>query len=220
MSGAELLAEARVWVPDAVRVLLTGEADLSAVVAAVNEGHIRHYLSKPVERDELRRFIQRAFEEHDEALAERKHRSASVRGGAQLALAVLKTSDPVAAARAERSAATAAQLASAAGLRCADDAELATWLAVVAERLPAGAGDPSLDVLLGETEGQVRMALHENANPTPGRSLLAKVVAGALALDDFAQGRTSLNECQQALGEPLTGFAGGLGLLTRPANVA
>ena len=46
-TGSELLAEACLINPDAVRILLTGYADLEAVVQAVNEGKIFFYLTKP-----------------------------------------------------------------------------------------------------------------------------------------------------------------------------
>jgi response regulator RpfG family c-di-GMP phosphodiesterase len=47
MSGAELLRASRLIAPDAVRVLLTGYADLGSTVQAVNEGEIFRYLAKP-----------------------------------------------------------------------------------------------------------------------------------------------------------------------------
>ena len=45
-----------------MRVLLTGYADMNAVVDAVNKGKIFHYLSKPWNEEELDMTIQRAFD--------------------------------------------------------------------------------------------------------------------------------------------------------------
>jgi diguanylate cyclase (GGDEF)-like protein/PAS domain S-box-containing protein len=47
---------------DAVRILLTGFADLSAVVRAVNEGHIFAYVTKPWNPDDLLLKVHRAVE--------------------------------------------------------------------------------------------------------------------------------------------------------------
>jgi response regulator RpfG family c-di-GMP phosphodiesterase len=47
MSGAQVLKHSLDIAPDAVRVLLTGYADINSTVAAVNEGEIFRYLAKP-----------------------------------------------------------------------------------------------------------------------------------------------------------------------------
>jgi len=47
MSGAQVLKQSLDIAPDAVRVLLTGYADIGSTVSAVNEGEIFRYLSKP-----------------------------------------------------------------------------------------------------------------------------------------------------------------------------
>lgn len=47
MQGVEVLRKARQVSPQTVRVLLTGYADLNAVVGAVNEGEVYRYLQKP-----------------------------------------------------------------------------------------------------------------------------------------------------------------------------
>jgi len=59
MSGDELLAKLA-GISDAARMLVTGFADLSAVVRAVNEGRIFAYVAKPWEPDDLRLKVQRA----------------------------------------------------------------------------------------------------------------------------------------------------------------
>ena len=47
MTGAELLAQSAAISPDTVRILLTGFADIDAVIDAVNDGGISHYVTKP-----------------------------------------------------------------------------------------------------------------------------------------------------------------------------
>nr|PZN18328.1 MAG: hypothetical protein DIU78_23005 [Pseudomonadota bacterium] len=60
MTGDELLA--RLGDVDALRILLTGFADLSAVVRAVNEGRIFAYVTKPWDAEDLRLKVQKAAE--------------------------------------------------------------------------------------------------------------------------------------------------------------
>lgn len=62
MTGVEFLEEIIKINPDSMRILLTGYADMSAVIDAVNKGKIFHYLSKPWSEEELDDTIQRAYE--------------------------------------------------------------------------------------------------------------------------------------------------------------
>lgn len=64
MSGDEVLARAR-RVSMATRILLTAYADISAVVRAVNEGHIFGYIAKPWQPHELLLTVRRAAEHCD-----------------------------------------------------------------------------------------------------------------------------------------------------------
>ncbi len=59
MSGAEFLGRAR-ELSDATRVLVTGYSDLDALVAAVNQGQIHTYLSKPWNPLELKVVVRTA----------------------------------------------------------------------------------------------------------------------------------------------------------------
>lgn len=68
MTGVEFLEEVIKVNPDPMRILLTGYADMTAVVDAVNKGKIFHYLSKPWSEQELDETIQKAHE----IFAERK----------------------------------------------------------------------------------------------------------------------------------------------------
>lgn len=63
MNGAEFLAEiAKRW-PDTIRILLTGYADLTSTVDAINKGAIYRYVSKPWEDNDLRITVQQALEQ-------------------------------------------------------------------------------------------------------------------------------------------------------------
>ena len=53
LDGAEFRARVRELSPLTVRMLLTGHKDLKHAVAAVNEGQIFHYLTKPCRKEEM-----------------------------------------------------------------------------------------------------------------------------------------------------------------------
>lgn len=62
MDGAAFLEQAAKQWPQVVRILLTGYADLSSAVAAVNKGNIYRYLSKPWEDNDIKITVQLALE--------------------------------------------------------------------------------------------------------------------------------------------------------------
>ncbi len=72
MDGATFLSLAKDASPDSSRVLLTGHADLSAAVKAVNEGGIFAYLSKPCPAGELLTAFEGAYEHYQIVVAERE----------------------------------------------------------------------------------------------------------------------------------------------------
>ena len=63
MTGDAMLAEAR-KIHDAQAILLTGYADMSAVIAALNQGGITGYATKPWDANLLRNTVRQAFERH------------------------------------------------------------------------------------------------------------------------------------------------------------
>jgi len=62
MTGVEFLKHSIEIQPDTVRILITAYADLQASIAAVNQGQIYYYISKPWEPEELLLIIRRAIE--------------------------------------------------------------------------------------------------------------------------------------------------------------
>lgn len=61
MDGATLLTEIQRRQPDCLRILLTGYADMSTTIKAINEGRIYRYISKPWGDEELRLVIRQAL---------------------------------------------------------------------------------------------------------------------------------------------------------------
>jgi len=57
MTGVEFLSQARLLTPEAIRILLTGYADIQASIGAINEGAVFRYLTKPWDEDELLKVV-------------------------------------------------------------------------------------------------------------------------------------------------------------------
>jgi response regulator RpfG family c-di-GMP phosphodiesterase len=72
MTGVEFLESILNEFPDPIRILLTGYADMNAVIEAVNKGKIFHYLTKPWNEEELDMTITRAFDVYRQKIEERE----------------------------------------------------------------------------------------------------------------------------------------------------
>jgi diguanylate cyclase (GGDEF)-like protein len=62
MTGVEFLKETIKHLPLAVRIILTGYADMNDIIDAINKAHIYHYISKPIEPEDFLITIKRAAE--------------------------------------------------------------------------------------------------------------------------------------------------------------
>ena len=65
MSGVEFLEKVIERNPRAIRMMLTGYADMPALIRAINEGRIYRYIPKPWEPDDLRIAVKRALEVYE-----------------------------------------------------------------------------------------------------------------------------------------------------------
>ena len=65
MSGTEFLQRVKQMHPDTVRIVMSGYTELQSVIAAVNEGALYKFLTKPWDDDQLRRHVREAFEYYD-----------------------------------------------------------------------------------------------------------------------------------------------------------
>ncbi|MDZ7640803.1 MAG: response regulator [Desulfurivibrio sp.] len=64
MTGVEFLAQVRKKAPFAVRILLTGYADIQAAMDSINRGGVYRYLTKPWQEEELRHTVCTAFQHY------------------------------------------------------------------------------------------------------------------------------------------------------------
>ncbi len=65
MQGPEFLAQSRGFVPQAVRIILTGYTDVQDIIASINLGHVYRFITKPWNPEELLETVRISFEHHD-----------------------------------------------------------------------------------------------------------------------------------------------------------
>jgi response regulator RpfG family c-di-GMP phosphodiesterase len=102
MDGAAFLAQARRVAPAAVRMLLTGQADTAAAIAAVNEGQIFRFLTKPIAPPALLAVIEAAVAQHRLVTAEKVLLEQTLRGSLQSMSEILALANPQLFGRASR----------------------------------------------------------------------------------------------------------------------
>ena len=64
MTGVEFLAQVYTHHPTTTRMILTGFADMEAILKAINDGHVYAYITKPWEPDQLKQIVMRAVGHH------------------------------------------------------------------------------------------------------------------------------------------------------------
>jgi response regulator RpfG family c-di-GMP phosphodiesterase len=102
MNGAQFLAKVREREPDTVRMILSGHADLEATIAAVNEGHIYRFLTKPCPTDRLLAAVEDGLNQHRLLTAERVLLEQTLSGAVKMLIEILGMVSPAASSRAAR----------------------------------------------------------------------------------------------------------------------
>ncbi len=62
MTGIEFFETILSRFPEPIRILITGYTDINAVIDAINRGQVYKYLTKPWHEDDIRNFIEKAYE--------------------------------------------------------------------------------------------------------------------------------------------------------------
>jgi response regulator RpfG family c-di-GMP phosphodiesterase len=154
MDGAELLSRARKLAPDTVRILLTGQAEMKSAIAAINEGQIFRFLTKPCPPADLLAAFDAALEQHRLLTAERVLLEQTLHGSIKTLVDVLSLTSPLSFGRANRLKTRVSELAAKLELPDAWQLEVAAMLSElgsitlpqdVLERVHSGAS-------LGEAE--------------------------------------------------------------------
>jgi response regulator RpfG family c-di-GMP phosphodiesterase len=102
MDGAAFLARARQMQPDTVRLLLTGQADMNSAIAAINEGQIFRFLTKPCPPPTILAAIEAAAELNRLITSERVLLEQTLHGSIKALTDILAITNPISFGRATR----------------------------------------------------------------------------------------------------------------------
>src|SRR6202790_1114763 len=116
MDGAAFLTKVRTLWPDATRIALTGAPGRDDAAAAINEGKIFRFMTKPCAPDKLIATVEAAVRHHQLVTAEKVLLQQTVLGCIRALVDVLAIVNPIAFGRGSRIRRLALDLAAAAGL--------------------------------------------------------------------------------------------------------
>ncbi|MBK7105404.1 MAG: response regulator [Ignavibacteriae bacterium] len=102
MNGNQFLSHVKDFAPDTVRMMLTGFADLSTTIEAVNEGNIFRLLTKPCSTDKLLSSINDGVLQFKLINAEKDLLDKTLKGTIKILIDILSTVNPVAFSRVSR----------------------------------------------------------------------------------------------------------------------
>lgn len=102
LTGIEFLADVKDRSPDTVRIMLTGHADLQTAVAAVNEGRIFRFLTKPCRSEVLGAALVAAIEQYQLITAERELLEKTLQGSVKVLTEIMSLVNPCAFSKALR----------------------------------------------------------------------------------------------------------------------
>jgi CheY-like chemotaxis protein len=117
MDGAAFLSRCCELVPDATRLLLTGQAELSSAIAAINQGRIFRFLTKPCDPPDLLAAVEAAVAQHRLIVSERVLLQETLHGSIKALTGVLALTNPASFGRATRLKQLVTELAATLSLR-------------------------------------------------------------------------------------------------------
>ena len=102
MNGIEFLTAVKKHHGDAVRVMITGNADLQTAAQAVNEGNIFRFLTKPCAYETLVATLEAAVEQYHLVIAERELLENTLRASVNVLTEILSLVNPIAFSQSSR----------------------------------------------------------------------------------------------------------------------
>jgi len=102
MNGVQFLTKVRDLYPDTVRMILSGQSDLADTIAAVNDGNIFRFLSKPCSTQCLQAAVGTAVEQYRLVTSEKVLLEQTLSGAVAMLIEMLSLVTPAAYSRARR----------------------------------------------------------------------------------------------------------------------
>ncbi len=94
MDGIQFLGEVKKRAPDTVRIMLTGNTDLTTAIKAVNEGSIFRFFTKPCPPEEMASAIEAGLKQYNLIRAERDLLEQTLAGSVKMLIDVLSLINP------------------------------------------------------------------------------------------------------------------------------
>ncbi|HSS98974.1 MAG TPA: HD domain-containing phosphohydrolase, partial [Terriglobales bacterium] len=94
MDGVQFLSQVRQTAPNTVRMILSGQSDMDATIAAVNEGNIFRFLTKPCDKDALGKAVTTGLIQYRLITAEKDLLENTLMGCIKVLTDVLSTVSP------------------------------------------------------------------------------------------------------------------------------
>jgi CheY-like chemotaxis protein len=172
MDGIQFLSAVRKQSPDSVRLVLSGNADLQAAIASVNEGSIFQFLTKPCPAETLRTAIDGALKQYQLIIAERELLEHTLNGSVAMMTEVLSVVSPLAFSRASRLRSHVRHMATQLELPNLWEFDLASMLSQIGcIAVPSDILEKLYTGMALTAEEQKTFASH----PSIGKKLLAKI---------------------------------------------
>ncbi|HML56295.1 MAG TPA: response regulator [Solidesulfovibrio magneticus] len=131
LDGVEFLGRVRDLRPDAVRIILTGFADIEVAIAAVNKSKVFSFLTKPCPEEALEEALEAALRQYQLIAAEKELLRGTVRGTIKLLTNLLEMVSPEAFGKSSRVKRLAMDLGAYLGIAEAWRLELAAMLSQI-----------------------------------------------------------------------------------------
>ena len=131
MDGVEFLGRVRELRPDAVRIILTGFADIAVAMAAVNKSKVFSFLTKPCPEEDLAEALAAGLRQYQLQAAEKELLRGTVRGTIKLLTNLLEMVSPEAFGKSSRVKRLTMELGAYLGIEDAWRLELAAMLSQI-----------------------------------------------------------------------------------------
>jgi CheY-like chemotaxis protein len=202
MDGVTLLEGARAAAPESVRIMLTGQGDITTAIDAVNRGALFRFLTKPCPPDTLIAAVEAGLAQYQLVIAERQLLDQTLAGSVKVLTEVLTLVNPTASSRALRVSRLVGHMVERLQLPDAWQLELASLLSQIGYLALGVEPDANGGAVTVPDDGQPRGQMHPDAARDllahiPRLERVAAIVGGQADAYDPADGAIPLRDRDQ-----------------------
>ncbi len=195
MDGISFLAEVRQRSPETVRLILSGNADLDAAIASVNQGSIFQFLTKPCPPERLRMALDAALKQYELISSERVLLEGTLQGSISMLTEVLGVVNPLAFSKCQRIRQYVRHIATTQGLSNTWEFDLAAMLSQIGcITIPHG--------VLEKIDARLPLSKEEQdtfeSHPSVGHDLLERIPRLEMVADMILHQATPLRELRDS----------------------